>query len=88
MQRDNIWEGFVKLFPDYVDRVESYAKIGSKSLKLKMKTDEGQPEKYLIFLYNDPWDWTFGSKVWRARPKPRKMKSNIDEVIQETDKEV
>ncbi len=85
MQRDSIWEGFVNLFPDYVDRVESYTKIGSKTIKLKMKTDEGQPEKYLIFLYNNIWDWTFGSKVWRAKPKPKKTKSNIvDGVIQET----
>lgn len=85
MQRDNIWDGFVKLFPNYVDRVESYQKIGSKSLKLKIKTPEGEPEKYLIFLYNDPWDWTFGTKVWRS--KPRRFKSNIDEVIQDTNKE-
>lgn len=82
MQRDNIWEGFVKLFPDYVDKVESYTKIGSKSIKLKMKVPEGEAEKYLIFLYNDPWDWTFGSKVWRKKPRP--MKSNIDQVITET----
>ena len=81
MQRDNIWDGFVKLFPDYVDKVESYKKIGSKTLKLKMKTPEGAPEKNLIFLYNDPWDWTFGSNVWRKRPKP--VKTNIDELLQE-----
>lgn len=81
---DNIWNGFTKLFPDYVSKVESYKKIGSKSIKLKMKTAEGEPEKYLIFLYNDPWDWTFGSKVWRK--KPHYQKNNIDEVIKEASK--
>ena len=37
MQRDNIWEGFSKLFPDYAKNVESYKKVGSKTLKIKMK---------------------------------------------------
>lgn len=83
MQRDNIWAGFVKLFPDYVDKVQSYTKIGSRSIKLKMKTPEREyGEKYLIFLYNDPWDWTFGSKIWRKKPRPKR--SNIDQVIEET----
>lgn len=80
MQRDNIWEGFKKLFPDYVPKVETYWKIGSKSIKLKMKTAEGEKEKFLIFLYNDPWDWTFGTKVWRKRPKS--MKNNLKEVVE------
>lgn len=72
MQRDNIWEGFSKLFPDYVKNVESYKKVGSKTLKIKMKTEDGT-DKFLFFLYNDPWDWTFGSKVWRTRPKKIKV---------------
>lgn len=82
---DNIWNGFTKLFPDYVDKVESYKKIGSKSIKLKMKTPEGAPDKFLIFLYNDPWDWTFGTKVWRR--KPQYKKSNIDQILNELPKE-
>jgi hypothetical protein len=82
---DNIWNGFTKLFPDYVDKVESYKKIGSKSIKLKMKTPEGTPDKFLIFLYNDPYDWTFGTKVWRR--KPQYKKSNIDQVLNELPKE-
>lgn len=82
MKVDNIWNGFCKLFPDYVDKVESHKKIGSKSIKLKMKTEDGS-DKHLIFLYNDPWDWTFGTKVWRTRPRKKIIKSNIDEVIKE-----
>lgn len=82
---DNIWNGFTQLFPSYVEKVESYKKIGSKSIKLKMKTPEGEPEKFLIFLYNDPLDWTFGTKVWRR--KPQYKKSNIDEVIKEAGNE-
>ena len=84
MTKDEIWQGFVKLFPTYVERVESYEKIGSKSLSLKIKMPEGQPNKTLLFLYNDPWDWTFGSKIWRK--KPRKPRTNIDQVIQEATK--
>lgn len=81
MQRDNIWDGFTRLFPNYVDKVESFKKVGSKTLKLKMKTDDGS-DKHLFFLYNDPWDWTFGSKVWRTKPR-KIVKNNIDEVINE-----
>ena len=81
---DNIYQGFCKLFPTYVDKVESYKKIGSKSIKLKMKTEDGS-DKFLIFLYNDPWDWTFGTKVWRR--KPQYKKNNIDEVIKEASNE-
>ena len=73
MSRDNIWEGLVKLFPYLSERVESYTKIGSKTLKLYMSN--GQT---LIFLYNDPWDWTLGTKVWRN--KPRKMKVDFNEI--------
>lgn len=78
MQRDNIWEAFKDLFPDWADRVEGYQKIGSKSIKVKIKTEKGN-EKYLIFLYNDPWNWTYGSTIYRRRPKP--VESNIEEVI-------
>jgi hypothetical protein len=80
MTRDNIWDGFCKLFPDYVKHVESYRKIGSKTIELTMDTaDENGEKKKLIFLYNDPWDWTFGSKVWRARPRKQRVDfSNVD----------
>ena len=70
MKRDNIWEGFKKLFPDQVDQVETYQKIGSKTIKLKIKGYD-DPPKFIIFLYNDPWDWTLGTKVWRARPRKK-----------------
>ena len=64
---DAIWEGFKKLFPTWVDNVESYKKIGSKTIEIKIKDSDNK----LIFLYNDPWDWTFGSKVWRAKPRSK-----------------
>ena len=79
MQRDNIWEAFKNLFPDWEEKVESYKKIGSKSIKLKIKRPEGEEPKYLIFLYNDPWNWTYGSNIYRRKPRP--VKTNIDEVI-------
>ena len=79
MTRDNIWEGFCKLFPDWVKNVESYRKIGSKTIELTMKSvNENNEKRKLIFLYKDPWDWTFGSKVWRA--KPRKVKADFSHI--------
>lgn len=68
MVKDTIWEGFIELFPEFEKRVESYTKIGSKSLKLKLKPTEDAEPKYLIFLYNSPDDWTFGSTIWRRKP--------------------
>lgn len=64
MTIDYIWEGFRKLFPTWIDEVEKHRKVGSKTIELTMKNG-----KKLLFLYNDPWDWSFGSKIWRARPK-------------------
>ena len=49
---------------------ETYQKIGSKTIKLKIKGYD-DPPKFIIFLYNDPWDWTLGTKVWRARPRKK-----------------
>lgn len=85
MKIDNIWEGFKNLFPDYEDKVESYSKIGSKTIKIKMKTQD-ESDKFLIFLYNDPFDWTFGTKVWRVRPR-KKAQNNIDKVLEEVKNE-
>jgi len=83
MTKDNIWEGFVKLFPTYVEKVETFQKIGSKTIKLNLHAKEGEPHKYLIFMYNDPWDWTFGTKVWRS--KPRKYKADFSAVTKKED---
>ena len=77
MEKAGLWWGFTELFPNYVDKVESFKKVGSKTLKLKMKTDDGS-DKHLFFLYNDPWDWTFGSKVWRTKPRTKVDFSKIE----------
>lgn len=79
MTRDNIWEGFIKLFPYLSDRVERYTKIGSKTIKLHMKNNST-----LIFLYIDPNDWTFGTRVWRN--KPRKLKADFSDIENELNK--
>lgn len=79
MTRDNIWEGFIKLFPYLSDRVERYTKIGSRTIKLHMKNNST-----LIFLYNDPNDWTFGTRVWRN--KPRKLKTDFSDIENELNK--
>jgi hypothetical protein len=78
MTREEIWNGFTKLFPDKVKNVDSYTKIGSKTIKLTLKAPEGEEPKHLIFLYNNIWDWTFGTKVWRK--KPYKKEDNNHEV--------
>jgi len=71
MTKEQIWDGFTQLFPDYVDKVEKYEKIGSKSIKLTLNATvpDTEEHKTLIFLYNDIWDWTFGTKVWRKKPR-------------------
>ncbi len=64
MVAHDIWGAFSKMFPDWAQEAESYKKVGSKTISIKMKNSN----KHLIFLYNDPTNWSFGTKAWRQKP--------------------
>lgn len=65
MTKVEIYDGFKDLFPSWVNKVESYKKVGSKTISLKLKSG-----KSLVFLYNNPSNWNFGTKPWRKKPDP------------------
>lgn len=78
MTRLDIYKGFEDLFPDWVEKVESYKKVGSKTISLKMKNGRS-----LVFLYNNPNNWNFGTKPWRKKPEPiqKKEKQQADKGV-------
>lgn len=65
MTRTDIFDAFMKLFPTWAPHVESYKKIGSKTISLQFKNGKSR-----VFLYNDDDNWNFGTKLWRKKPKP------------------
>lgn len=62
MTRDEIYERFKIMFPQYNDKVTGYEKIGSKSIALDLTTGR------LVFLYIDDTNWSLGTKLYRMRP--------------------
>ena len=81
MNKEQLFEAFKELFPDWARKVISYKKIGSKTLAIKFVTSvEGNKinDESRVFLYNDPNNWQFGTKLWRKRPErlPKKDKED------------
>lgn len=82
MTKEELFDNFKILFPDQVNRVVSYKKIGSKSLAIRIAkyiTTSGavsEDSDSRVFLYYDPNDWQFGTKLWRKRPERKKKKED------------
>lgn len=77
MNKEQLFETFKELFPDWAKKAISYKKIGSKTLAIKFATSvEGNKmnEESRIFLYNNPNNWQFGTKLWRKRPEKLQKK--------------
>lgn len=82
MNKEQLFEAFRELFPDWAARVTGYRKIGSKVLAIKFVTNteiEGSCEESRVFLYDNPNSWQFGTKLWRKRPEKLNKKS-VEEV--------
>lgn len=78
MNKEQLFDAFKELFPDWAKKKISYKKIGSKTLAIKFVTSvEGNKvnEESRVFLYNDPNNWQFGTKLWRKRPEHLQKKS-------------
>ena len=72
MNKEQLFDEFKELFPDWAKKVISYKKIGSKTLAIKFVTSVEENkvnEESRVFLYNDPNNWQFGTKLWRKRPE-------------------
>ena len=63
MNKEQLFEAFVQLFPDWAKYAKSYKKIGSKCLAIKFHNGISR-----VFLYNDENNWKFVNKMWRKRP--------------------
>lgn len=82
MNKDQLFAAFKELFPDWANTATSYKKIGSKTLAIKFvqfgETVADKTEISRVFLYNDPNNWQFGTKLWRKRPeKDQKIQKNL-----------
>lgn len=78
MNKEQLFDAFKELFPDWAKKVISYKKIGSKTLAIKFATSVEENkvnEESRVFLYNDPNNWQFGTKLWRKRPEHLQKKS-------------
>ena len=78
MNKEQLVDAFKELFPDWAKKVISYKKIGSKTLAIKFVTSVEENkvnEESRVFLYNDPNNWQFGTKLWRKRPEHLQKKS-------------
>lgn len=78
MSKEQLFDAFKELFPDWAKKVISYKKIGSKTLAIKFVTSVEENkvnEESRVFLYNDPNNWQFGTKLWRKRPEHLQKKS-------------
>lgn len=78
MSKEQLFEKFTEMFPEWAERVVNYKKIGSKCLAIKFiqfgETVTDQTEISRVFLYDNPDNWQFGTKLWRKRPKRLKKK--------------
>lgn len=82
MNKEELFKAFCSLFPDWKNRVKNYKKIGSKTLAIVFYdhiTPTGAVSEQTIsrvFLYNNPDNWQFGTKLWRKRPERIGKKEN------------
>lgn len=85
MSKDKLFRIFESMFPEYAKRVTSYRKIGSRALAIILirggdeasLMDQGENEESSrVFLYYGPGNWTFGTKLYRKRPKKNEAKNN------------
>ena len=72
MRKEEIYDMFVNMFPEYDDHVIDYTKLGSKMIGLTM--DDGSS---LSFLYMGKGNWNFGTRPWRRKPTPLGKKNGI-----------
>lgn len=74
MSKDNLFEAFKSLFPEWGVMTTSYKKIGSKCLAIKFAQHGSDNEISRVFLYDNPNNWQFGTKLWRKRPDKAEKK--------------
>ena len=74
MNKEELFKAFQELFPDWARMVTGYKKIGSRVLAITFVTRDLESEESRVFLYVNPNNWQFGTKLWRKRPDKLKKK--------------
>ena len=74
MSREELFAAFEELFPDWAKKATSYKKIGSKCLAIRFNNGTSR-----VFLFENPNNWHFGTKLWRKRPDEAEKKKEIKE---------
>lgn len=72
MTKEELFEVFSRMFPEFAKKATSYKKIGSRVLAIKFVeeiVDRKIIETSRVFLYIDENNWQFGTKLWRKRPE-------------------
>lgn len=74
MSKEELFNTFAKMFPDWARCTICYRKIGSKALLITFKNfgeSLSDPEEHStrVFLWIDENNWQFGTKLWRKRPE-------------------
>ncbi len=88
MNKDELFDVFKTMFPNWVPFVRRYKKISSRALAITFRDtnvdDQFISERSRVFLYIDDTNWHFGTKLWRRMPKKlenRRSKNNISEKV-------
>ena len=83
MSREELFAAFEELFPDWAKKATSYKKIGSKCLAIRFNNGTSR-----VFLFENPNNWHFGTKLWRKRPDEAEKKKEIKERNNGGEKEI
>lgn len=85
MDKEELFSKFIEMYPEWSRGAISYKKIGSKTLAITFDSNlvpdcgvlmrDGRCSR--VFLYNNPSDWQFGTKLWRRRPRHLDKKEEI-----------
>lgn len=62
--RYDLYYAFCNLFPNWANNVRDFKKVGSKTISLFFF--DGSK---LLFFYENPRNFSFGSKIWRKKPE-------------------
>lgn len=81
MNKEQLFKKFEELFPNWAKKAFSYKKIGSKTLAINFVTSvEGNKvnEESKVFMYYNPNNWQFGTKIWRKRPDKKTGQKSVN----------
>ena len=67
-------EAFERMFPDWVPNVKDYKAFQRDVIVVILESGQS-----LVFMYKSPQDWSFGTKLYRAKPRKNVEGGNKNE---------